>query len=90
MPWSDYLDSYALEYLALHDPSAYARLMNCNPDARQAVPPIPESPGPLGQSWDDWLELALAAAAFGLSLRAGRPMIPRAFGVNPPRVLDQP
>jgi len=89
MPWSDYLDSYDLEYLALHDPMAYARLMNCNPDAPQAVPPTPEEPGPGGLSWNDWLELALAAAAFGLS--RGRVAVPpRAFGVNPPRVLEQP
>lgn len=84
MPWSDYLDSYDLEYLALHDPDAYARLMGCNPDAPQAIPPTPEGPGPFGMDWNDWLELGLALAAFAVSTRV--PAL-RAFGTNPPRVL---
>lgn len=89
MPWSDYLDSYDLEYLAQHDPEAYARLMGCNPDAPQAVPPVPEGPGPFGMSWNDWIELGLAAAAFALTRGSVR-AVPRAFGANPPSVLIQP
>lgn len=88
MPWSDYLDSYDLEYLAQNDPNAYARLMGCDPDARQAIPPTPEGEGPFGMDWNEWIELGLAAAAFALTRRA--PIVPRAFGANPPSVLIQP
>ena len=90
MPWSDYLDSYDLEYLATHDADAYARLMGCNPDSPEAVPPLPEGDGPFGMDWNEWLEFGLALGAFALTARAGRPMIPRAFGANPPKVLIQP